>query len=273
MRVSDVTKRYGIKRALDRVSFEIDGGATALLGPNGAGKTTLMKCIAGLLSPTSGAISRDSSAAIGYLPQDFSFLPNLTVRESLVYLGRLGRIAEDDLEAQVDAVIDKARLSEYADVRLKALSGGTTRRLGIAQALLGPPELLLLDEPTAGLDIEERGKLKDILARTSRLHTILISTHLVEDIAGLCDRVLVLQKGTLRFDGTVDELVSLAEGRVCVSADGSPSTRGGISSGLAVADGSSAYRYVMPKRSAEYTAAPTVADGYLALLHGYAGTS
>jgi len=271
MRLTDVTKRYGAKQALDRVSFELDHGCTALLGPNGAGKTTLMKCIAGLISPTRGVISRDPDAAIGYLPQDFSFLPNLTVRESLVYLGRLSGIGEDHLTTQVDLVIENTRLEEYSDVRLKALSGGTTRRLGIAQALLGPPELLLLDEPTAGLDIEERGKLKDILARTSRVHAILVSTHLAEDIVGLCDRVLVLQNGTLRFDGSPDQLISYADGRVCVSADDSPSSRGGITSGLTVAAGSSAYRYVMPERSSECTEPPTVADGYLALLHGYAG--
>lgn len=273
MRLADVTKRYGVKRALNGVSFELDHGCTALLGPNGAGKTTLMKCIAGLISPTSGVVSRGSEAVMGYLPQDFSFLPNLTVRESLVYLGRLSGIDEERLATQVEVVIENTRLEEYSDVRLKALSGGTTRRLGIAQALMGPPELLLLDEPTAGLDIEERGQLKDILARTSRVHTILISTHLVEDIVGLCDRVLVLHKGTLRFDGTLDELVSCAEGRVCVSADDSPSSRGGITSGLAMAAGSSAYRYVMPETSADHTEQPTVADGYLALLHGYADKS
>ena len=270
MRVTDLTKRYGIKRALDRVSFDLDHRCTALLGPNGAGKTTLMKCIAGLISPTSGAVvAQDADAAIGYLPQHFSFLPNLTVRESLVYLGRLSGIGEEGLEDQVDTVIEKTRLTEYSDVRVKALSGGTTRRLGIAQALLGPPELLLLDEPTVGLDIEERGKLKDILARASRGHTILVSTHLAEDIVGLCERVLVLKSGTLLFDGAVDELTSYAEGRVCVSTDESPAASGGITSGLAIAAGSSAYRYVMPERSAGYTESPTVADGYLALLHGY----
>lgn len=271
MRVTDLSKRYGIKRALDGVSFDIDHRCTALLGPNGAGKTTLMKCIAGLMSPTSGAIvARDSDSTIGYLPQHFSFLPNLTVLESLAYLGRLSGIGEDRLDAELEAVIEKTRLGEYADMRVKALSGGTTRRLGIAQALLGPPELLLLDEPTAGLDIEERGKLKDILARASRGHTILISTHLAEDIVGLCERALVLKSGKLLFDGAVGELTSFAEGRVCVSTDESPSASGGITSGLAVISGSSAYRYVMPERSAEYTESPTIADGYLALLHGHA---
>jgi len=270
LRVVDLTKQYGKKRALSLVSFDLDHRCTALLGPNGAGKTTLLKCIAGLISPTSGAvIAQDSDSAIGYLPQQFSFLPNLTVRESLVYLGRLSGISEGCLETDVDTIIEKTRLAEYADIRVKALSGGTTRRLGIAQALLGPPELLLLDEPTAGLDIEERSQLKDILARTSRVHTILVSTHLAEDIVGLCDRVLVLQSGTLRFDGTVDELTSCAQGRVCISHDESPLALGGITSGLSVASGSSAYRYVMPERSADYAVSPTVADGYLALLHGY----
>ncbi len=270
MRVTDLTKWYGRKRALNAVSFDLDQRCTALLGPNGAGKTTLMKCIAGLMSPTSGTVDlRGKDPVVGYLPQQFSFLPNLTVRESLMYLGRLGGIGEDALVAQVDDVIAKTRLTEWADMRFKALSGGTARRMGIAQSLLGPPELVLLDEPTSGLDIEERSKFKDVLARASGSHAIVISTHLAEDIVGLCERALVLQLGSLIFDGAVEQLRAFATGRVCLSADDSPSAGGGIVSGLSVEAGSSVYRYVMPERSAEYTASPTVADGYLALLHGY----
>jgi len=274
MKIVALTKRYGRQTALSDVSFEMEQGCTALLGPNGAGKTTLITCIAGLVSASSGSVKFEGASPchrkIGYLPQQFSFLPELTVLESLSYLGLLGGIRQKDLLAEVKDIIEQANLSMYIDARVKALSGGTLRRLGIAQALLGSPELLLLDEPTVGLDIEERGKLKAILARIKFEHRMLLSTHLVEDVVGLCDRILVLKEGTLCFDGTADELAAFANGHVCVSADESPTLRGGIASSSSFSTEMPEYRFVMPLATAECDVKPTLEEGYLALMHDIA---
>lgn len=154
-------------------------------------------------------------------------------------------------------------------MRVKALSGGTLRRLGIAQALLGDPSTVFLDESTAGLDVEERGKLKTVLSRTKEKCGLLIATHLIEDIAGLCDRVLVLKEGQLIFDGETEELIKFATNRVCISENELPSALGGIASGSSFADGRGVYRFVMPEASLDYAAEPSIEEGYLALLHGF----
>jgi len=212
MNISNLSKNFGRKQALEGVSFQLDHRCTALLGPNGAGKTTLIKCIAGLTPIIGGKVILDdlgndsAGLRVGYLPQSFSFLPNLTVREALNYLGNLSKIAAEALDSEVESVIEQTNLSEYAEVRIKALSGGTARRLGIAQALLGSPNLILLDEPTAGLDIEERVKLKSVLSLAKESNSILISTHQVEDIVDVCERVLVIDNGRLIYDGLLCDL-------------------------------------------------------------------
>lgn len=275
MKVNSLTKKYRRKLALAEVSFELSAGCVALLGPNGAGKTTLISCIAGLEKPSSGSVELGPGDAktgvIGYLPQQFNFMSHLTTAEALSYLAALGKIKSMDLKTEVARVIELANLSEYAETRVGELSGGTLRRLGIAQALLGSPELLLLDEPTVGIDIEERANLKSVLARIASLSAMIISTHVVDDIKGLCDRILVLNKGRLCFDGTPAALTAFAEGRVYISKDEEPALRGGVaSSSLFTSQSDDAtYRYIMPVRSLEYCGAPTLEEGYLALLHGY----
>lgn len=274
MQVIDVTKKYSRKQVLSSVSFQVENGCVALLGPNGAGKTTLISCIAGLISVSSGSIEFDHQAncsSVGYLPQQFTFLPHLTVRESLQYLGRLSAIPEGKIPIEVDAAIASTNLSTYETTLVKALSGGTIRRLGIAQSLLGDPELLLLDEPTVGLDIEERGKLKTILARLKASRTMIISTHLVEDIVGLCDKVLVLSNGKLLFDGLPTDLMAFARGHVCISSDDSPTANGGVPSSTSFSAKEYQSRFVMPESRPEYDVAPTLEEGYLALLHGFVG--
>jgi ABC-2 type transport system ATP-binding protein len=226
MIITNLSKRYGKKQILRGINFALDKRCTALLGPNGAGKTTLIKCVANLIN-FSGDITTDSGLkkpSVGYLPQQFSFLSNLTVWESLIYLGHLNKVQMDALELEVASVMDLANLSEYTDIRVRALSGGTLRRLGIAQSLLGSPELLLLDEPTAGLDIEERAKLKSVLTKTRDTHPILISTHLVEDIIDLCERVLVLNRGSLIFDGSLEDLASLGHAEMLSRAISDPAS-------------------------------------------------
>lgn len=268
----NLSKKYGKKQALRGINFEMGQECVGLLGPNGAGKTTLIKCLAGFINPSSGEVVSSTGGArlkIGYLPQHFSFLPNLTVWESLTFLGILEKINRAAMDDEITSVMDLTNLSDYRDVRVKALSGGTLRRLGIAQALLGNPDTVFLDEPTAGLDIEERGKLKSVLSRTKEKCGLLIATHLIEDIAGLCDRVFVLKEGHLIFSGKIEEMHLFAAKRICISEDESPLGLGGIASGSSFADGKGAYRFVMPNASSDYTAEPTIEEGYLALLHGF----
>jgi len=274
MIAANLSKKFGKKQALRSINFEMGQECVGLLGPNGAGKTTLIKCLAGLINPTDGEVVSSVDGAkpkIGYLPQQFSFLPNLTVWESLTFLGILEKIDRNVMDAEITSVVELTNLADYRDVRVKALSGGTLRRLGIAQALLGNPDTVFLDEPTAGLDIEERGKLKSVLSRSKEKCGLLIATHLIEDIAGLCDRVLVLKEGQLIFNGKIEELAIFATNRICISEDESPLRVGGIASGSSFADGRGMYRFVMPQTSAEYSAPPTIEEGYLTLLHGFKG--
>lgn len=272
MQVTNLSKKIKGKYVLKGVDFALDKKCTALLGPNGAGKTTLIKCMAGILAATEGVITAsddERTLKCGYLPQGFTFLPNLTVWESLNYLSHLNKIPQNDIGSEVSRVVELANLRDFIDVKVKALSGGTLRRLGIAQALLGHPRLLLLDEPTAGLDIEERAKLKVVLAKIKESNTVFISTHLLEDIVGLCDRVLVLREGSLIFNGELEEISSFAQGRISLSENEDQRQFGGINSGSSFISGKMQYRFVMPKKTLNNMIVPTIEDGYLALLHGF----
>ncbi|MCL2403504.1 MAG: ATP-binding cassette domain-containing protein [Coriobacteriia bacterium] len=270
MIIASLTKRYRKTLALSEVSFKLSSGCVALLGPNGAGKTTLINCIAGLEQPTSGAIKLpQKNLNLGYLPQQFNLMPHLSIFEALSYLAVLGNLDAMSLAKEIDRVIELANLSDYRDLRVGELSGGVLRRLGIAQALLGSPEMLLLDEPSVGLDIQERGNLKSVLARATGSNAMIISTHIVDDIKGLCDRILVLNRGRLCFDGDPVTLTAFAKGRVCISSDRSPRTRGGIVSTSFFVEDIQVSRYVMPDKDLAYTTEPTLEEGYLALLHNF----
>lgn len=213
------------RKALDGVDLRISTGMFGLLGPNGAGKTTLMRILATLLSPTSGRVLVDGQdlrdcagkirQAIGYLPQHFQAYPNLKVQEFLDYSavmrGMLGRTERRDA---VQGVIEATGLTEVAKRRIKKLSGGMHRRVGVAQALLGPPELLIVDEPTVGLDPEERIRLRGELARIATDCTVILSTHIVDDISGSCEKMAILDSGSIVYEGPPSKLLSDAEGQI-----------------------------------------------------------
>lgn len=211
LRLEDIRYRYpgATEDSLKGVSLEIDKGMFGLIGPNGAGKSTLMQIIALLLSPTSGVVrlnGRDAAAnpdwlrmRLGYLPQEFGFYPTFSVHRMLTYLAQLhGQIASP--RKRVDAVLRQVNLEREARVPVGSLSGGMKQRLGVAQALLSEPELLIVDEPTSGLDPEERGRLHAVLSGVSGGITVLLSTHILGDIATLCGRVGFLWRGELRID-------------------------------------------------------------------------
>ncbi len=213
-------------RALKNIDLEIGGGMFGLLGPNGAGKTTLMSILVTLLEPTSGEASiggfdlrRDRAAIrglLGYLPQELDVFPKLKSWEFLDYSARLAGIMQKrDRNRTVDSLLERVRLSDSRDVFCNDLSGGMKRRLGIAQALIGNPRLLVVDEPTAGLDPEERLRFRSLLAELGSEHvTIILSTHIVGDISSACADMAMLHKGEIVFRGAPSELIDRARGHV-----------------------------------------------------------
>jgi ABC-2 type transport system ATP-binding protein len=214
--VQDVTQVYrGGVTALRDVSVSWPAGIVALLGANGAGKTTLLRVITGDLRPTSGSLSLPGVAGrgrrrVGYLPQDAGWPGQFTVLEFLTYLAWARGVRRSTRRVQVDAAIEAVDLTTLRGVRLGRLSGGQRRRALLAQALLGDPALLVLDEPTAGFDPAQRVAFRELIGRLAPGRTVVISTHLVEDVELLADWVTVLSEGHVSYDGTKEELVGVA---------------------------------------------------------------
>jgi ABC-2 type transport system ATP-binding protein len=225
--IKDLTKTYssGVQ-ALKGVSLEIQPGMFGLLGPNGAGKTTLMKILATLLEPDQGTAEMDgldlisakaeTRKKLGYLPQDFGLYPTLTAAQMLDYFAKLkGVIDRKERRALVDVLLDRVNLSAERNRRLGGFSGGMRQRVGIAQALIGNPELLIVDEPTAGLDPEERTRLHNLLAESTRENTVvLLSTHIVSDVSNLCSNFAVIRGGQILAATSPDTALAGLEGRI-----------------------------------------------------------
>ncbi|MBN1265584.1 MAG: ATP-binding cassette domain-containing protein [Anaerolineales bacterium] len=223
----------GSVHALCDLNLDITGsGMFGLLGVNGAGKTTLMRILAGLLAPTRGSVhvfdnnlanaeGRHSvKSLLGYLPQELGLYPELTAREFLDYIATLKGVTDRaEREQQVIETLQLARLVENANRRLKTYSGGMKQRVGIAQALLGSPRLLIVDEPTAGLDPEERVRFRNLLARVAQRCTVILSTHIVEDIDQSCNDLAVLYQGEILFRGSPAELINQVRGKVWTILD------------------------------------------------------
>ena len=227
VRVDGLSRRYGATRALDGVDLTLERGITGLLGPNGAGKTTLLSILATVNEPDAGRVSAfglDPGQAaerveirrrLGYLPQELGYHRHFTVAAFLDYVAILKEITDRRRRAEeVARVLAAVGLEDRARSRIRALSGGMRQRLGIAQALLGQPDLLILDEPTAGLDPEQRLRFRELLSGLPGDPVIVLSTHQADDIAAICPHVVVLLKGQVHFAGTPAELAATAAGRV-----------------------------------------------------------
>jgi ABC-2 type transport system ATP-binding protein len=226
--LTGVGKRYGRTTALADVDLEFDHGITGLLGPNGAGKTTLLRIVATSIAADSGDVlllGRDPHHShadvtavrreLGYLPQELGYPSDMTAFGFVEYVAVLKEWNDREHRArEVRRVLDVVGLADQATVRVGRLSGGQRRRVGLAQALLGDPRLVVLDEPTTGLDPAQRADLRRTLSTLGHRSTVLLSTHQTEDVAALCERVVVLAGGTVRFDGAVTDLVATAVGRV-----------------------------------------------------------
>ena len=273
VRITGLGKRYGTTTALEQLDLEIGPGVTGLLGPNGAGKTTLLRCLATALAPDTGRIEAfglDPAVAgqrtelrrrLGYLPQDPGLYPNFTASALLDYVAVLKELTDAPRRrTEVRRVLAEVGLADRARVKVRKLSGGMRQRLGLAQALLGDPALLVLDEPTVGLDPEQRMLFRALISRLGETRTVLLSTHQTEDVGALCERVVVLRQGREVFDGTPRALAALADGKVWLSATAPDAQQVYWRN----ADGE--YRTLGTRPPDGQPARPSIEDGYLTLL-------
>ncbi|MCM1160697.1 MAG: ATP-binding cassette domain-containing protein [Roseburia sp.] len=212
-------------RAVEHVSFQIEKGIYGLLGENGAGKTTLMRVLTTLIKPQEGTVLLNGveykeesyeriRRKIGYLPQELGLYPNLTVRETLEYMGGLAGMSKVWCKEWVDYYLEKTSLSEHQNKKNRQLSGGMKRRVGLIQALLHDPQALIIDEPTTGLDPEERIRIRNLLVDFSRERIVLFSTHVVEDLAATCNQLAIMKKGKMVYEGELRKLIEKAKGHV-----------------------------------------------------------
>lgn len=212
--IDRLSKQYQNKIAVDRVSVLLKPGVVGLLGANGAGKTTLMRMICGLLKPTSGTITMDGldvseemyRDVLGYLPQDFGYYPNFTGKDFLMYMAALKGLDKKEAKKKCEELLKVVSLEKSANKKIKTYSGGMKQRLGIAQAVLNDPKILILDEPTAGLDPKERVRFRNLIAELGRDNIVILSTHIVSDVEHIADRILLMKDGQFIFDGTLEEV-------------------------------------------------------------------
>jgi ABC-2 type transport system ATP-binding protein len=268
-----LVKAYGRHRALDGMDLSTHAGVTGLLGPNGAGKTTLLRVLATVLPADSGDLRilgedphdaagrRHVRRRLGYLPQDAGFHRGFTAFEAVDYIAVLKEHTRPrSRHDEVRRVLDLVGLGEVATKKVRALSGGMRQRLGLAQALLGNPQLLVLDEPTVGLDPEQRMRFRDLVSDAGQGRTVVLSTHQTEDVAAVCSDVVVMRGGRSVFTGTPDELARVADGRVWVDETKDPRAIAGWRVGAGH------YHHIGDPPAGAELIAPTIEDAYLLLL-------
>lgn len=228
IKINDLTVTFKNKvTGINHANLEIPNGVFGLLGENGAGKTTLMRVLTTVLTPTSGTVSMDGilycegnypkiQRRIGYLPQEIDLYPGLTVQECLEYMGDLAGVPKEECRKRIQYYLEKTSLTEHRKKKMRQLSGGMKRRVGLVQALLNEPKFLIVDEPTTGLDPEERIRIRNLLVDFSENRTVLFSTHVVEDLAAVCNQLAVMKKGQFLYAGSMKELVRAVKGHVWI---------------------------------------------------------
>lgn len=224
LKIESLSKKFGKKEALSDVNLELDSGIYGLLGDNGAGKSTLMRLLVGVDTPTRGHILYEGEdisqlkekyrGLLGYMPQEFAVFPGFTAGEFLTYMGALKGLSKRELKEKIPRVLAFVNLEDVKDKKVSTFSGGMKRRVGIAQALLNDPKILILDEPTAGLDPGERIRFSNILSNMSKDKIILFSTHIISDIEAITKSIIILNDGKIRAKTTSDKLIEKMEGRV-----------------------------------------------------------
>ena len=214
--LQNITKKYSDKVAVNDVSLSIEKGITGLLGANGAGKTTLMRMVADIIKPDAGSITYDGVPIsvldseyrniFGYLPQEFGFYPEFTVIDYLDYMAALKGLTKADSKRKIDSLLEQMTLTDVRRKKIRKLSGGMRRRVGIAQALLNDPAILILDEPTAGLDPKERVRFRELIEELGKKSIVLLSTHIVSDIEHIADKIIMMKDGSLIWQGKQSEI-------------------------------------------------------------------
>lgn len=215
--IDRLTKQYENKIAVDRVSLQLTNGVYGLLGANGAGKTTFMRMLCGILKPTSGTVTFDGMdvsseeyrVKLGYLPQDFGYYPDFNGMDFLLYMASLKGLTKTEAKRKSKKLLELVSLSDVAKKKIATYSGGMKQRLGIAQALLNDPKIIILDEPTAGLDPKERVRFRNLIKELGTESIVLLSTHIVSDIEHIADTVLMMKAGQIVFNGSADEIDDL----------------------------------------------------------------
>ena len=276
--IQNVSETYpNGKQALKNFSLDLHApGLIGLLGPNGAGKSTLMKLLAAALLPTEGRIlvdgqplakrERQLKAGLGYLPQDFGLFDELSVTQFLDYMAALRGLRRPAEE--IRRVIRQVNLTEMAKIKIRTLSGGQRQRVGIAQALLGNPQLLIFDEPTVGLDPEERIQFRSLFSHMAQDRLVLLSTHIIEDVQSVCGQIVVISQGQIRFSGTPEQLIRLAEGHVGVFWERDAARERGLSITARVNTGQGIRCRAVGDFLPDYARAeePSLEDAYLYLI-------
>lgn len=281
--LNSVNQYYGKTQALHNVNLTIEAGMFGLLGRNGAGKTTLMKAITTLLPIQQGTITvcgvpiKEAStirSMVGYLPQEFSMYGNMTAYEAMDYLGVLSGLSKEVRKQRIPTLLKQVNLGKHQKTKVKEMSGGMKRRLGIAQAILHDPKVLIVDEPTAGLDPEERVRFRNLLSEMAENRIVILSTHIVGDIEATCEKIAIMDEGTIVFDGTVTELLKLSNGKV-YSANISKMEVEAVKKNYTVTsiltmEGRSEIRFLVPEGMTPFSmavlATPTVEDAYMYLM-------
>lgn len=218
LKLTELTKTFGSVNAVDHVSYTLGRGVYGLLGVNGAGKTTLMRMLTTLVKPISGAITLDGKDIfeldrsyrnlLGYLPQEFGVYPEFTVQDYLLYIASIKGLRPGAAKERVKALLQQVGLTKARNKKMKALSGGMKRRAGIAQAMLNDPKILILDEPTAGLDPNERIRFRNLISELASDRIVLLSTHIVSDIESIADEILLMKDGKITTSGTAEDLIA-----------------------------------------------------------------
>lgn len=224
LQLDRVTKQYGTKRAVDRLNLSMKVGVYGLLGANGAGKTTLMRLLCDILNPTSGEIRYDGQnihvmgeeyrSLLGYLPQNFGYYPEFTAEKFMLYMAALKGLNRSFAKNRTEELLRLVGLEKERRKKIKTFSGGMKRRLGIAQAMLNEPEILILDEPTAGLDPKERVRFRNLISSFSKDKIVLLSTHIVSDVEYIADKIFLMKEGQILKEGTPEEITAQMNGLV-----------------------------------------------------------